>query len=207
MTCAPAQIALCVRRGATNTIPIRLARSEWRYVAITAITASAPVRITAPGHAIPDRWRALIYGVRGMTAINTARPPDKAREADWQAVTVIDADTLEINAINAADFAAYAGGGHVQIYTPMDLSAIASARMQINSADGALLAYYTTDDALRIDAASATLTLTLTPDQSRLIAKSGMFDVELVTADGAVINPVAPTSTLTVIDEQTKNHD
>ena len=204
--CAAQPVALCIRRGATNVIPIRLTTSVWRYIAITAITASAPVRITAPAHNIPDCWRALIYGVRGMLAINTQRPPEKAREADWRMLTVIDADTLEINDINAADFAAYAGGGHLQIYAPMDLSGIASARMQVNDPAGAQIAYFTTADRLSIDVASASVVLSLDPPDSRAISSSGLFDIELVTTSGDVVNPVAPTSTLTVIDEQTTNH-
>ncbi|HEX7720283.1 MAG TPA: hypothetical protein VF389_10790, partial [Woeseiaceae bacterium] len=147
------------------------------------------------------------YGVVGPGLINTARPADKVRDTDLRTITVVDANTIEINAINAAAMPAYVSGGHLQIRPPLDLSQFVSARMQINSASGELLAYYTTDNALEIDQSTSALWLRLTAAQSRdLEFDYGLFDIELLTSDGRVINIAAPDSTITVVAEQTTNH-
>lgn len=48
MACAKPIVPLCITRGSTNDIPIRIESDVWRYVAITGIEQSAPVVIEAP---------------------------------------------------------------------------------------------------------------------------------------------------------------
>jgi hypothetical protein len=61
-----------------------------------------------------------INNVKGMYEINAKYTPP--RESDYYVATVVDADTLEFNNIDAGEFHAYTSGGTVQYNTPVDLS-------------------------------------------------------------------------------------
>lgn len=204
MSCSLQTLDLCVRRGTTVEIPIRLESSTWRYASISAIAQSAPVRITATAHGIPDGWRAAVMNVVGMTELNAEGNPPKDREL--RRVHVVDADTVEINDVNAAGFRAYKSGGQLAWYAPQDLSMYEGARMQVrNKVGGTLLAEFTTDGGtLEIDTVNDCLWLKLTEAQSlALTFSSGVFDIEMIRAGGDVDAICANDSTLTVLAEVT----
>jgi hypothetical protein len=83
----------------------------WRN--ITGIARSAPARLTVPAHGVPDGWIVEVESARGMREINNR---------GWQKVTVIDADTIELNAVNALDFHPYHEGGVIKFNTPVDFT-------------------------------------------------------------------------------------
>lgn len=105
------------------------------YKEITVISKTAPVRITAPGHGMPDGRKCAITNVRGMTEINAVA--NSVTDRDRRPVTVIDADTVEINSIDATGFHAYTSGGILQYRTPGDLSVYTRARDTFKARAGA----------------------------------------------------------------------
>ena len=115
-----AQQDLIITRGKTFTLVIRWGTEPIVYKAITAIQQSAPVRITAVGHGLVDGWPVAVTNAKGMTEINAEA--NNVRDSDFHPATVIDADTIEINDINASGFKPYASGGIIQFNTPVDLA-------------------------------------------------------------------------------------
>lgn len=200
-------LRLTIRRGASERVPIRRESPQLAYATITAITQTAPVRITATAHGIPDGWRAACMNVRGMTDINAELGADGLpKDRALQRVTVIDADTVEFNKVNAAGFRAYASGGQLAYYAPSSLGGYVSARMDVkNKVGGTVLASFNTSDGtLEIDAGSDAVFLVLTPAQSILLAAGEpVFDIELLQADGSVDPICSAESILTVLPEVT----
>jgi hypothetical protein len=125
---------ISLTRGSTNALTILWEVPPIKYVPITSITQTAPVRITAESHGIPDGWRAVVVSAGGMREINAPNPA-KIRDEDYHQVTVIDANTIEFNDVNAAGFRAYTAGGYLQYNTPKDLTGF-SARMSVRSKRG-----------------------------------------------------------------------
>lgn len=210
MACNLQRLTLCVSRGDTIALPIRIESSTLGYAAISAIANSAPVTITAPAHGLTEGWRAAVANAGGMTQINypgseLGRPP---RDRDMRPVVVVSDSVVQFNDINAAAFAPYTSGGHLVFYAPLALSGYAAARMQVNSEDGEQLALFTTENGgLEIDVAAQALWLRISAQDSAAIEwESGFFDIELVTAGGEVRKVCAPDSVITVAPEQTTDH-
>lgn len=124
----PVDKDLTILQGKTFSLPIRWEVEPYVYKAVTDISQTAPVQITCVGHGVPDGWRVAVVSAKGMTQINAANTPPK--DSDYVVATVVDADTLELNTINAAGFKPYTSGGYVQYRTPKDLTGF-TARMSI----------------------------------------------------------------------------
>ncbi len=119
-------------RGKTfGPLPVRWETGAIIYKQISAISQTAPVRMTVPGHGLPAGWRAAVSGVKGMTEMNVT-DPSRIRDDEYHQVTVIDANTVEFNDVNAAGFKAYTSGGYLQYNTPADLTGY-TARMAIKA--------------------------------------------------------------------------
>lgn len=121
-------------RGSTYALTIRWETPPVKYIEITAISQTAPVRITAPNHGAPDGARGLVTAAGGMREIN-APEPNKVTDDDYHQITVIDANTVEFNDVNAASFRAYTSGGYLQYNTPKDVTGF-SARMSVKAKYG-----------------------------------------------------------------------
>lgn len=176
---------LRISQGRTFTLALRWESSPIVYKAISAILNSAPVRITAEGHGIPDGWRVAVTSVKGMTEINAEGSGSEVSDRDFHAVTVIDEDTIEINDINAALFKTYTSGGHVQYNTPVSLTGM-TARMSIKDKIGGteLLSLTTEDGRIDIDPVSRVITLSISAaDTAAIVWKTGVYDLEMVSAD------------------------
>lgn len=182
---------LVVQQGKTFSLVVRWESDPVVYKAITAISQTAPVRLTVAGHGMPDGWNGAVTNVKGMTEINAEA--NKVRDSDYNPVTVIDADTIEINAINAAGFKAYVSGGYIQYNTPVDLTGFV-ARMSVkDKVGGTVLA--STEAAhspldvitITVDVTPKTITLTIeATDTAALTWKSGVYDLEMVSPTGVV---------------------
>ncbi|EPM7285131.1 TPA: hypothetical protein ACKQBO_001087 [Pseudomonas aeruginosa] len=96
----PACVPLRVERGATFRDTMRIMQPSLVYRPITQIAPTAPVRLTIPGHGLPDTWLAWIDGVQGMPELNRAR----LRQLPHR-VASIDDNTVEINLLSAASLA------------------------------------------------------------------------------------------------------
>lgn len=201
------KIALEMRKGSTIAIPLRIESQTLTYKPITGISLTAPIEIEATGHGLKDGWKAAVMNAGGTKQINAANNPPS--DAEFRAVTVVDADTIQFNAVNAAAYTAYTSGGHLVYYAPVDLSAFASARMTVkNRVGGTEIASFTTaNGGLEIDAATNTLWIRMAADDSAAIAaKKGVFDIELIDGSGNV-NPdgdvCAADSAITFLSEVT----
>ena len=173
-------------QGKTFPHVVRWETDPIQYRTISAIQQSAPVRLTVIGHEIPDGWPGAVTNVKGMTEINAEA--NSLTESDYNPITVIDDDTVEINAINAAGFKAYSSGGILQHNTPVDLTGY-TARMQIkDKVGGTLLHSLTTENSgIALDVALHTITITISAtDTAAFDFKKGVYDLELVSASGVV---------------------
>ena len=156
------------------------------YKPITAITQTAPVGITSTAHGIPNGWRVAVVSVKGMVQINAPSSPPK--DKDFRQATVVDANTVQLNEVNAAEFKAYISGGYLQFNTPVDLAGF-TARMSIKDKIGGteLLRLDTTNNRIVIDNAAETISLTIEAATTEDITfKKGIYDLEMVSASGVV---------------------
>lgn len=155
------------------------------YKAISAITNTAPVRITAVGHNLLAGWRAAVVSVKGMTQINAQNNPPKA--VDYHRTTVVDDDTIEFNDVNAADFKQYQSGGYVQYNTPVDLAGCTGRLVVKDKVGGTVLAELTTaNGGVLIDNTAKTITLTFTALQTAGFGwKKGVYELEII--NGATV--------------------
>ena len=198
------KLTLKMRRGATNVTPIRIESGKWIYVTITAVAQTAPLRITAPGHGLPDNWRAAIMNVKSVGDFAAANNPPK--DAELHAVTVIDADTIEINGINGAAFRAHTGGGQIAYREPLDLNPYNGVRMDVKAKiNGESLLHLAEGAGLRLDSTERAVWFEPTVEQSMTLpVKNYVFDIELLRTGGGGVDPIcAADSTLVVTPETT----
>jgi hypothetical protein len=177
---------LIIQQGKTFSRLLRWEVPPIVYKAITAITKTAPVRLTVVGHGIPAGWRATVVSAKGMKEINAVNTPPRGK--DYHRATVIDVDTVEFNDVNAANYTAYTSGGYLQYNTPVDLTGM-TARMTIKDrVGGTELASFTTENGgIDIDTAAYTITLYMAAaDTAAFTWRRGVYDLEMVSADGTV---------------------
>lgn len=177
---------LVLRQGKTFRRVLRWESAPIVYRPITAITRTAPARLNVPTHGAPDGWRVAVTAVKGMVQINADSTPPKAK--DYQRATVVDANTVELNAINAAEFTAYSSGGYLQYNTPTDLAGM-TARMTIKDKVGGLTleSLTTANGKIVLDNVKKTINLVLTAvTTAAYMWKNGVYELELVSANGDV---------------------
>ncbi|HNG55298.1 MAG TPA: hypothetical protein PLR85_18075 [Nitrospira sp.] len=198
------RLRLTVRRGASADIALRLETSAKKFAAITGMSKTAPLRVTAAGHGIPDMWYAAVIDARGMVEMNAA-DSNKIRESEFHQVAVIDANTVDFTGLSAAGFKTYTGGGHLAYYAPMDLTGYTSARMDIKRRVGGdvELALNTENGTLEIDSSTHSVWIRLNDTHlAALPAMEYVFDIELVSAT-AVDAICSADSVLDVLPEVT----
>lgn len=185
MTCCTTD--LVIQQGKTFSRIVTYATSELTYKAITAITNTAPVSITATAHGLPNGWRAAVTSVKGMTQLNAQNTPPK--EVDYNQVTVVDVNTIKFNNINAADYGIYTTGGYIQYYTPVDLTGVIGRMTIKNKIGGTVLATLTTaGGGVVIDNTAKTIRIFITAAATALYTwTTGVFDLELEFTDGTVV--------------------
>lgn len=189
---------LTIKQGSTFTRVLRWESPTVVYKPITAVAKSAPVRITAAAHGIPDGWRVNIQSVQGMKQLNGLNTPPKA--SDYHRATVIDATTVELNDVNALEYGAYTSGGVVAFNQPVDLTGY-TARMQIKTklADTTNLLELTSSPAagLTVDNVAKTITITLTAAQTAALTfKTAVYSLEMVSSATVVTEILSGTLTL-----------
>lgn len=183
---ATKKLNLVMRQGETFQRVIRWEQLPFIYKAITGITQAAPAEVTAVGHGLTDGWRVAVVSVLGMLEINAKHTPP--RDSDLTQVTVLDNDTVALNAINSSNFDAYVSGGYLQFYTPVPLSGY-TARMKIKDRVGGTEQFSLTTENSRIaiDPSGATISLFVSAADTALFDWSyGVYDLELVSGSGFV---------------------
>lgn len=185
------QTPLKIEQGQTWGLALRWPdRSAYSYKTITAIAKTAPVRITCPSHGLVDGWPVAVVGVKGMVEINAGHTPPRSNE--FYPVTYIDANTVDINAINAAAvdengtdlYTAYTSGGSLQFYPPVDLTNYSvSMRVLTGTGGTLLLSSDVADDPLdlitvAVNNTTKTISLTIAAsDVDALTWTRGVYDI------------------------------
>lgn len=196
-------MTMTIKKGKTFSRVLRPTMPPYVYKAITSISNTAPVAIHVPGHGLVDGQYAAIVSVQGMKEINASCTPPAASE--YHKVTVVDADHITINDINAANFKAYTSGGYVQYLTPLDMSGCTARRSIKDRVGGTSLLSLTTENGrLAIDNTAHTITETISATDTAAITWScGVTDLELeVTATG-VVTEIDAEDVVVVADEVT----
>jgi len=172
---------LALQQGKTHPLVVQCYTTPIKYKAITGISNAAPVRLTVVGHEVPDGWlRCAVTNVKGMTEINATA--NAVKDKDYHRATLVDADHIEFNDVDAAGFKTYASGGYLQYDTPLTLTGY-KARLQIrDKKNGATLLFeMTTEDGLiGIDTAKSEITLYF--DAADFTAKTwakGYYELEI----------------------------
>lgn len=184
---------IAILQGKTFALVLRWETSPIVYKAISAISlASGAPRLTVTGHGLPDGWRCAVQRVLGMTPINAKSSPPK--DKDYNKVTVIDPNTIELNEVSPVDDAgvewpAYTSGGFIRYSTPASLAGF-TARMSIKDKVGGTLLFSLTTENSRIalDNTGKTITLTIDAADTEAITAwtKGVYDLEMVSGSGVV---------------------
>lgn len=190
MTAATYKLRLV--RGKTCEQVLLYADTRLRYLPIEAMPSQAPVRLTLTAHAIPDNWPVRVQGVTAPAELNT-----KAGMA--VRATVVDADTVELNSLDATTWAAFVASGHLVFQAPVDLTGW-KARMHIrDKVGGNLLMSLSSDPAdeadgeIQVDVVNSAFVIKLSAAQTAgLPWNSGVYDLEAIRPDGAVVGVLAP---------------
>lgn len=177
-------------QGKTFSLVLRWERPPFVRKPISGITApEGAARLAVAGHGLPDGWRVAVTGVKGPTEINAADPNNISAQ-EYRQITVIDANTIEFNDLNAADFRPYISGGFIQSYTPVDLTGF-TARMAIKDKIGGTVLHSLTSEngGITIDQTRKTITLLISATDTALFDwKTGVYDLEMVSpASPAVV--------------------
>jgi hypothetical protein len=174
--------ALTLVQGKRYQKTFRWPQDVKAYKQITAMPAATPVRFTVTGHQIPDGWKVKITGVKGPTQLN-----DRELYAK-----VVDANTIEFNALNAADLPAYVSGGYLEYYLPVDLSGYTGQAMFKESVLDALpaLELSTANGRMILDTTNYKITFDVPGSVLAAMTKySGVWDWEM-TKDGNTVSPL-----------------
>jgi hypothetical protein len=179
---------LTIKQGSTFSRVLRWESPVVTYKPITAVTKSAPVRITVVSHGIPEGWRVNIQSVQGMKQLNKVYTPPK--DSDYHRTTVVDPSNIELNDVNSLEYTSYTSGGVVAFNTPVDLTGY-TARMQIKAklTDTVNILSLTTDvnGGITIDNVAKTITLTITAVQTAALTfKTAVYSLEMVSSGGVV---------------------
>lgn len=194
---APIKLNLKIYQGSTFKEVLRWESSTKIYAAITGITKSAPVVITAVSHGIPVGWRTKITNVGGMKELNSVDT--------YHTVTTSTINSVTINAINALGYTDYTTGGVLEYNQPVDLAGM-TARMHIRdkiTSETPLLTLTTENSRIIIDNTLKTITLTISAtDTAALTFTSGIYSLELQNSLGEVFPFI--NGTISVVQEVTR---
>lgn len=183
-------VALVIAQGKTFARTFRWAAKPFLYKAISAITKAAPARLTVTGHLIPSGWRVAVVSVLGMRQINAANDPPL--QSEYRRATVVDANTIELNEVNASQFSTYTSGGYLQMYTPVDLTGF-MVRMTIrDKVGGTALLELDSDElgGIALDNTAKTITITIDAETTAAMTwTSGVYEIEAESA-GGVVSPI-----------------
>lgn len=178
-----AKMNLKIYQGSTFQQTLRWESSERVYMPITAITKTAPVTITVPAHNIPQSWRVKFTDIVGTKELNSSTV--------YHQCTVLDQDTISINAINALGYTAYVSGGVVEYNKPVDLTGM-TARMQIRARvdSTTVLHELTTENGgIVLDNTAKTIKLVIPATMTASLAFiQAVYNLEVIDAQNIVTN-------------------
>lgn len=194
MSCQNVQ-NFCVGAGETFQPIIRWGSEVLISKPITGISQAAPVVVTAVGHVVPDGWQVAVVSAKGMLQINAASFPPAG--ADWHKATVLTADTVQLNKVNSADYAAYLSAGFLVYNTPVTLAGMTGV-LTIRDAPvvGNILVSLTSSPAAGLTLNDTTKQILPVLATAGLLWSTGYYDLELTDAGGVVTQLLTGTITI-----------
>jgi len=173
----PAKLSYKIYQGSTFTETLRWESETKAYMPISGITQAAPCVITTTStHTVPLNWRVRVTGVNGMKDINTIS--DDA----YYLVTGKSTNTVTLNQVNSAAYAAYTSGGILSWNTPVPLTGY-TAQMQIRETleSTTVIAELTTSNGrIIIDPINYTISMNLPASLTRTFEfDSAVYSMEL----------------------------
>lgn len=183
---------LSIARGKTLEQVMLYSHPHLTYRPISALLTSAPVRFTVANHGIPENWPVRIQGITSPTQLNT-------EEGKVVQAFIVDANTIELNEMDASSWGTFEVSGHVVFKTPVVLTGWVF-RMQVRSSVGGdVLLSLSSDPAdgadgdILVDTAQSSFTLVLPAAVTAAIEwKGGVYDIEAIRPDGSVVSVIAP---------------
>lgn len=117
-----------IRRGTTYRWVLRWASRDWAYAPVVDYQLTAPLRLIATAHGVPDGWPIVVFNANGSAAELTPKntPP---RQGDFRRAKVIDPNTIELNGILANLWKKPPPGAIIGYNPPIDLTGC-TVRMQ-----------------------------------------------------------------------------
>lgn len=196
------EIDITITRGKTFEFAFLYAEDDLLYLPISGMPSKAPCRLTIAGHGIPDGWPVQVQGCKTPVELNT-------QDGESLIAKVIDANTIEFNAINASAWKALSGPGVVVLNKPLDLTGWQCRAQVRDRVGGELLFSWHSDPAespdgeAEVDVAACAFVLKLSAEQAAALDfKRGLYDAEAVSPTGEVY-PLTAISQVTVEDEVT----
>lgn len=198
------EIDITITRGKTFEFGYLYADDELVYKPITAMPSTAPVRLTVAGHGVPEGWPVQVKCVKAPTELNSA-------EGEYQFAKVVDANTLELNALNAHCWKSFSGSGLVVYSKPAALTGWKVRAKIRDKVGGTVLFTWASDPAESpsaggsavVDVALSAFVLGMTAATAAAITwTKGVYEVEAIDPAGAVY-PVTAISAVTVASEVT----
>ena len=151
---------------------------RWERRAISEVQKTPSLLLTVPEHDLPAEWPCWVEGVSGFTALNR-QPP---QQAPWM-VGVVNADTVEINALNGAG--QNASGGWLVYQPGVDLTD-ATAVLTLTGPGSYSLQLTTANSGLQVLGVGR-LVIVLTPEQSAAIPRDGVtYTLDITWQNGDV---------------------
>lgn len=196
------EIALTITRGKTFEFGYLYAEDELLYLSITGMPSKAPVRLTVQGHGVPDGWPVQVACVKAPGELNSA-------DGEFQVAKLVDADTIELNAINAHCWKPFSGSGLLVLNKPMDLTDWKCRAQVRDRVGGTVLFTWHSDQAenpdgeIEVDVAGSAFVLKIGAEATATLDWArGVYDVEAI-APGGEVYPVTAISSVVVADEVT----
>ncbi|TXH10882.1 MAG: hypothetical protein E6R04_04265 [Spirochaetes bacterium] len=187
MSCGCAEtVDFCVKKGETFQKRFFWSDGTLTSKAISAISQAAPMVVTATGHGMVNNWRAAVVSARGMLQANAEGYPPGA--AEWKRVSVIDANNVQFDEVNSADFDAYTSGGFLVYQNPVSLAgAVASLYIRDAPETGTVLATLTSSPSSGLLLDDTTKAITATLQTAALTWNIGYYDLEVTLTTGRIV--------------------
>lgn len=196
------EIDITITRGKTFEFGYLYAEDELLYLPITGMPSKAPARLTVQGHGVPDGWPVQVACVKAPGELNSA-------DGEFQVAKLVDADTIELNAVNAHCWKPFSGSGLLVLNKPMDLTDWKCRAQVRDRVGGTVLFTWHSDPAenpdgeIEVDVAGSAFVLKIGAEATATLDWArGVYDVEAI-APGGEVYPVTAISSVMVADEVT----
>lgn len=177
---------LDLRQGETYSLVVRWGDRPYVYKAISAIAATAPLRLSAAAHGVPNGWPVAVISTMGTFGLNAANWPPAG--ADWHDATVVDTGTIVLDDVNTDVLRNYVASGYVVYETPVDLAGYSARAKMKDRLGGSTLLTLTSDAGdILIDNVLKTITLNISAIATAALTwQRGVYDLEVVSPSGVV---------------------